>query len=241
MKNLIYACLASVFLLHSCEVAVFDCVDGVGPVIEKTIVLSGNVSKIESEIGADLVISQGATQEIKIVGQENIINLIEQESDDDGDKWKIKAGKCISTDNVTIHLQLVSFESLVIKGTGSVTSEGLLENIEDLKLEIEGSGDIFLDNIMATKIDLQIQGQGDVKLQGTTIKSKIDIEGTGDVLCRALIAEDVEVDIDGQGDVEVFASKTLDVDINGSGDVCFLGNPTIKTDIDGTGDVSSCN
>lgn len=227
-------------ILSGCGLDIFDCVSGEGPIIERIITLDSDIDEIELSIGSELIISEGATQEIIIEGQENLINLIEQDSRTDGSKWKIEIDNCFDADGIIIRAQLVEFKALKIEGSGNVSSLDTLTKVDDLKIDIEGSGNINFTVASASKIQTQIDGSGRVKLFGQADENDIDIDGSGKVLAQELEAKDVKVQIDGSGKVEVWAVETLDVDINGVGDVCYKGMPAVTQDVNGVGSVDSC-
>lgn len=228
--------------LDSCSLDLINCINGEGIKTDRIIELGEDISKIELTEQADIIITEGETQEIRIEGFENFIDLIEQDSDVDGNKWTIKIdGRCADTDGLKIFAQLKSLESLEIVGSGSMKADEVLTKVDDLKLEIDGSGKIDMLIATASKVDIEINGSGEIKVEGITDRNSIEINGSGDVKTDELISTTCRVEINGSANAEVNVSDELDIEINGSGAVCYVGSPTITTDISGSGSVQSCN
>lgn len=110
---------------------------------------------------------------------------------------------------------------------------------EKLNISLAGSGDIFANkypvNIEICKIE--IAGSGNIYLAGAIQKNTIEIAGSGDV--KALDCEMAKLDISiaGSGDVEATVTDKLDISIAGSGDVKYKGDPIVSTSVAGSGKV----
>ncbi len=123
-----------------------------------------------------------------------------------------------------------------IDGSGNVDLTGT-GTADDVLVDIQGSGDVTLDEVDAQTVAVEIAGSGEVALAGTTASLGVRIPGSGEVDAADLLAADVTIQIDGSGDARVHAERTLDVRIQGSGDVTYTGDPDVSEDIDGSGDV----
>jgi len=254
-------CLIALFI-SSCEWQVNGCVSGDGNEETRTIDLDREISKIVLQIEAEVIISKGTSQEITIEGDGNLIDLIVNDSDLSGDTWEVKIDGCSNTDGLKIFATLEDLEMLIIEGSGKFKTEGsIFEQLEDLKLFIEGSGTMDIEIGTAGEVETKIEGSGNINIQLETtekIKSSIQgsgkiesggvteeleqkIEGSGEMKFYDLIAQDAQITIEGSGDIEVFVEQSLNVTIDGSGKVCYKGNPTIDTDISGNGNVKNCN
>lgn len=135
---------------------------------------------------------------------------------------------------ISYELTLPSLEGLEVDGSGDVHSD--LPG-ESLDIEINGSGDLDIEDIDASTVALDISGSGDVELSGRADGLTLSIHGSGDVRAGGLDAERVAVDISGLGDVSVSASDALDVVLSGAGTVRYQGDPEITQQISGAGEV----
>lgn len=114
------------------------------------------------------------------------------------------------------------FFKVVVNGSGSVDFEG---SSDELRAEINGSGELNSRSFDCRESDVEINGSGSVTLKGTCKSLEIEINGSGDFSGRDFICEKVEVDVSGSGDLDVHARQSVDVDVEGSGDVVVYGNP----------------
>ncbi len=165
-------------------------------------------------------------------------------------------GTWINTGRIEYELVMPALSSVVVRGSADVAGEiapgdtatvsidgsGDVDltgagRADQVAVDIEGSGEVTLDDLDAQQVDVAIDGSGDVTLGGTTAVLGVRIPGSGTVDAGGLLAADVSVEIKGSGDARVHAEQTLDVSIQGSGDVRYTGDPRLSEDIDGSGDV----
>lgn len=110
------------------------------------------------------------------------------------------------------------------------------DNIE--KVTVSGAVDLSIDGVDNNKLDLEIEGAGDIKASGKTKNFRVDVSGSGDLKAKDLKAENVEVSVNGAGNAVVNASKKLKAEINGAGDIAYYGNPKeVIQEISGAGDI----
>lgn len=126
-----------------------------------------------------------------------------------------------------------------IAGSGNITVLDTI-NTENLDIEIAGSGSIELKTV-ATKIDANIIGSGNILVAGSAIMQYLRINGSGSYSAFDLLSENVEITVSGSGDTEVSVSENLDVKIIGSGDIYYMGNPSMNLNISGSGSVINRN
>ena len=154
-------------------------------------------------------------------------------------KLTISSFHCFSNGNVDIHISTPNLSEIINTGSGEITGVNTW-NVNDLELNITGSGEIDAD-IIADDLECQITGSGEVKLTGTSEDLDVDITGSGNFEAFGMITEDADLTVSGSGDVEVYASELLDVTISGSGRVYYKGNPDISVSISGSGDLINAN
>lgn len=263
MKKVILILIGIISItISSCEWQVNGCVSGDGNEETRTIDLGRDISEIVLQIEAEVIVSQGNSQEITIEGDGNLIDLIEEDSELSGDTWEINIDECSDTDGLKIFATIEDLESLIIQGSGKFKTENdIFEDLNDLQLriegsgtmdikvgsadevksEIEGSGNIKIELESADNVESTIRGSGKIECSGLTDELKQSIEGSGELKFFELIAKDVKLSIEGSGKIEVYAENTLDITLEGSGEVCYKGSPELFFDISGSGKVDSCN
>lgn len=131
-----------------------------------------------------------------------------------------------------INTQQLSIESY---GSGDIKLNKLFATI--VNIDIKGSGDIRIDEINTQSLDVKITGAGNIDVSGFTDLFDIDIYGSGNVYAYYLDADNCDINISGSGNCEVNVNNHLDVHITGSGNVYYRGNPSVEIFITGTGAV----
>ncbi|MGH8559428.1 MAG: head GIN domain-containing protein [Methylococcales bacterium] len=107
-------------------------------------------------------------------------------------------------------------------------------------LEINGSGDVKLNDLKEKTLTLNLNGSGDVQADGSTDELSVRISGAGNMDAKQLTSDNAVIQIVGSGDMEVNVKDSLDVSIIGSGNVTYYGNPkSVEPKIIGSGDVEA--
>lgn len=238
MKALSYFfSLALVLTTFSCE-AQWSKVKGEGPIVTKTLDID-DFHHLGLGISADVILTQGSTQEVKIKAQQNIIDNIKTKVK--GNSWSINFHDNASDyKDITIFITLPTLESISIGGSGNISSTNTFDNSQNMDISIGGSGDVSLD-LRAKDVDISIGGSGKVALKGDGDDLSISIGGSGDVLAFDFPVKNCAVSSAGSGDIDLNVSDKLDVSLVGSGDVTYKGNPKVKSSIVGSGDVERKN
>lgn len=214
-----------------------DGIVGQGATVTRDISLP-DFNEIELNISADVYLTQGNEQSIRIDAEQNIIdNIIIKVV---RDKWNIDFFERVwRHDDIRIYIAIPEITDLEINSSGDIHGRGTI-NTNNLKLDINGSGDVELD-VDANSVYNNVDRSGDIKLSGTTHNLNIKINGSGDVKAFSLMAYACVIDVNGSGDSKVYVNNVLKVSINGSGDVYYKGHPQITTHDNGSGSVHNSN
>lgn len=163
---------------------------------------------------ADVTITEGASQEVRIRTDDNIIEHL---------STRVSGGVLIidtDVDYETVHGVKITIEAkdvrhLLLTGAGTITGTGLASG-----------GDL-----RATLI-----GVGTISLSGTTDSYEGTNAGVGTLDAENLLARRSTIVISGTGNCRVTATDELDVTISGFGDVYYAGDPpTVRSTITGIG------
>lgn len=242
MKKLTYF-FASLIILStlSCQVELFSCLKGEGDIETRTIDLD-DITGIEIGLDAEVVISEGPTQEITIEAHGNVIDRLLEDSKIAGNTWEVETNGCSDLEVIKIFLTLPTIEVASIKGSGAIRTENQFQNIDKINLEIDGDGDIDFKLATANKVDIEIKGTGRVMVSGSTIDQSIDVSGSGTIRNFGLDALSTDIEVSGDVDCNVAVENILRIDLSGSGRICYKGTPTTLT-IDNSGSVQleDCN
>lgn len=233
MKNII---LLLILAVAGVQTASSQKIKGTGPRVTRILDLA-SFEKIESNISADVEITQGPTQKITVEGQANIIDLIQTDVSDN--KWKIKFPKNTWGDyeDLKIKITLPKLTAVGLGGSGSIVTTNMF-TADDFNVGVSGSGTVKV-MVEANRVDCGLSGSGNVHLQGKTRDLKIGTSGSGNVKALDFSASQVKIGISGSGSCEVSATEMLEAGISGSGSIRYKGQPKIKTGISGSGSIQS--
>jgi len=207
-----------------------DCERGRGPIVNQQLELS-SFHSLKLSGNDKLYILQGPPQEVRVEGEQNIIDRILLQVDKG--VWDIRTRGCVSHHTPLVYyVTLPDIRQLSVSGSGDIIGENTLTSPE-IELEVTGSGSITVD--VDAVIDAEVTGSGTITLSGIGDAIDVEVTGSGECDAFALQAADVTVDIEGSGDAYVTALNRLDVDIRGSGNVYYRGIPAINSSISGSG------
>jgi hypothetical protein len=218
------------------------CIDGSGAIESRTLSLP-SFKGIELEEAANIYITQGSTQEVRVTGHANIINRLQ--TDVVQDVWEIDLGRgCFDHYELTIFITLPNLDNIWLRGSGDIFV-GEFTGQHDLALSITGSGKINLNRFEGCQnLSARISGSGTI-IGGDVFPAlsnlDIDISGSGDYDAFAIQSKVCHVKISGSGDCRVSVEDRLDVDITGSGKVYYKGHPSITDHITGSGELIDAN
>jgi hypothetical protein len=173
----------------------------------------GSFDRIESNIGADITVSIGATQSISLTYDDNLIGYVTTKVR--GKKLVIESSRSFSSSkDCQIKIVVPRLEEVTVGGSGRIEAVGL----------------------DADRFSVQIDGSADVVASGEVGELLIEVNGSGNVDTRDLVAGEATVEINGSGDVNVMARDYLTATVNGSGDIVYTGNPgQVVKNVEGSG------
>lgn len=257
--NSIVKITAPFFVLHmffaGCSIVDGPCVKGTGSVTTRTVSLS-SFTGINMTMAGNVIIKKGENLQVQLEGQSNILDLISL--DVSNKEWTIYPRECVrSYTDLNVYITMPSLESVVLTGSGTISSTDVFEN--DVNMLLAGSGKITFSgsgdkaSIMHTgsgsvdfagdykDIATTISGSGSITMTGTCTTLKVTNSSSGGVDGFGLVASGVQVVSSGSGGTKVNATSTLDVTLSGSGSVYYKGNPAITSNDTGSGSIVNAN
>ena len=212
-------------------------VDGKGPRVERDLQLD-DFDGIRLTLSADVYLTPGRSQSVRVSAQQNIIDLLK--TDVDGGVWKISTEENIDDHSkIKIYITVPEMTYVKLSGSGNIYTEGTFDNSgEEVEIGISGSGNLEF-NTNARSIEAGISGSGDIELDGSTDDINVGISGSGDIDAMGMTARNAQIRISGSGNAKVHATQGLNVRVSGSGDVYYRGNPNVQSRISGSGDLES--
>jgi len=176
-------------------------------------------TKINSEGTFVVNITQGPTQSLEIIANDNIIGRVKTTVSDGRLKIYLEDGNYKNT-YLEANITMADLNGIKNEGTGDITV-----------FELQSAGTMEIENI----------GTGNIAIAGYTDNLTIVKEGSGTINCAEFMAANIDLRIDGSGDSEVYCTESLNVNIEGSGNVYYKGSPSVTIDISGSGQVIPMN
>ena len=188
---------------------------------------------IDLAIAADLEFIPNAPQSFLIVGDDNILEIIETRLRGDG-TLEIYTDKNYRTDfGIKIYVSMTNIDGFKISGSGTILGQGPFTT-GSLQLEISGSGTAEM-TVNAGHISSRISGSGTIFLGGNSSSHAIEISGSGRMEALGLDVDTCDITISGSGNAFISVRLFLNVVISGSGTVYYSGSPSLDVQITGSG------
>lgn len=220
-------------LLPACRM---DCVQGTGPVEERTLDLAPfHTLGIGGSMG--VTIEQGPVQQVVVTAQPEVIDLLRTEVN--GGEWEIGTKACwYSAQGIRIRITTpAELTSIDVAGSAEVDA-GNVFSPDQVELSTSGSGSVRVAEINAKELDLKISGSGSITVRGTCASLDGELSGSGELQAVDLAANAVKLAVSGGGGATITAISTLDANVSGSGSVRYGGKPQLHSTITGSGSVS---
>lgn len=215
------------------SITVFGCgIEGSGNVITELRNLQ-SFTGIDLRNTANVYITRGDVQEIKIEAEDNIVPLIFTEIKND--ELVIRCQEDIHTTRaVNIFITVKNLCLMELSGSGSMVTRSFF-SCDHMNVRLSGSGDIKA-SINTKSLKATLAGSGNMELNGSAVESDVRISGSGDVNAQQMRSFTSAVSISGSGSGKVDVANDLTVNITGSGNVLYLSEPGhIQSRITGSG------
>jgi hypothetical protein len=106
------------------------------------------------------------------------------------------------------------------------------------RAENNGSGSIAINDVAKERLNLVINGSGDITAKGRVTQLGATINGSGDVHAADLKSERAAITVNGSGDAYVYATGVLSAKVCGSGHITYTGSPAeVQKSVTGSGGI----
>lgn len=176
---------------------------------------TGDFDRIVLRSAEDLEVQIGPRLQVKVSGDDNLLDLIETRVE--GGRLVIDShGSYRTKTPLRVQVQLPVLNEFVLEGSADANLIGLAGT--RFKLELDGSGTIRASG-KVDDLEVEVNGSGDALLAGLQARSaEADLNGSGDIELAALAS--LHAQINGSGDIRYHGTPTkLHTAVNGSGDI----------------------
>ena len=190
-----------------------------------------NFTEIETAGSISIEVTHGDKIMVEVEADDNVLSHILTEVRNGKLSVMFEEGSYTNVE-AKVYVTIPSVKRLLVSGSGDITSKDTLANMQQIVVEVNGSGSIeaVLD---APEVKAEINGSGSIVLRGRTKKLSVDNSGSGSLDASRLLSETAIVKNSGSGSSHIFASLSLEADMDGSGDIIYDGNPPNKKIDDG--------
>ena len=180
---------------------------------------------ISVSAGIDVYITQGNEELVKVVTDENLLDVVKTEVRDG--VLKIYASKNIrSAKSKKVYVEYKNLNKIKVSSAGDLEGKNTL-NTSELEISLSSAGDLKLD-VIAKEIHIDISSSGNGNLSGKTGYLKANLSSAGDLNAFELEAKVGDISVSSAGDARVFITEEASFSSSSAGDIVYKGNPRIK-------------
>lgn len=188
----------------------------------------GNFSKLDilTVANIDYTPSTDGTTSLQIYGPDNIVELVNVDVKDDMLTLSMKK-KNIKKSNLKITISSPDLQYAKSSGVGDLTINGTLKTA-NLTIKNEGVGNIKINHVSCTELDIHTEGVGNVTVQGKAEKVSLVSQGVGNINASGLESRAVTALSEGVGNISCHATESIHASAHGVGNISYKGNPKEK-------------
>lgn len=198
---------------------------------------------IDVSAGIDLYLKMGATEEVKVVADDDVIDEIVTEVKNGTLHIYMKKGNLFnffnfgSTTSRKVYVTATQINRVHASSGSDVQSENTLRG-DALEVRSSSGSDVVLD-VVYKEISLDASSGSDIKMSGKAKTVRASASSGSDINARNLEAVICHVNASSGSDVAVHASDEIYASASSGSDISYSGNPSVK-DIEESsgGDVS---
>lgn len=199
-------------------------ITGNGNVKEEIRNLSG-FTGVHVSSGIDVYLSQDEDFEVRVVADENLMDVIETEVrgrmlEVGTERYGIRRAE-----SKKVYVTLPELNELKISSAGDCKAQTPF-TCDDLRLEISSAGDLTLE-VEADRIDLDISSSGDARLSGKAGSFDVSLSSAGDLHAFDLVCEEVKVNVSSAGDARIHATEEISMDVSSAGNIYYMGDARV--------------
>jgi hypothetical protein len=211
---------------------------GSGKVITQTRDV-GKFDSIEISYPAQVFVSQGGEESVKVEADDNVLPGLKTEVRDNTLEifYKVEDGKHVRPSKpVKITIVVKDLKDVHFDGAGELSIDGL--ETDELNVSASGAGNLELNDITVENLSVSLSGAGNVSASGEAQRLDLVISGVGKFDGKDLHSQDVSTNLSGVGNATVWVDGELDAEISGAGSVNYYGSADVTRQVSGIGGVN---
>ncbi|HEX8612384.1 MAG TPA: head GIN domain-containing protein [Telluria sp.] len=206
-------------------------------VASETRTVAANITTVTLGGPIDMTLRQGAVASLTVRGEQRLLGNVETISEGTTLNIDTKGMLLHHKQPLQVVLVLPALDSLRIRGSGDSTVNGF--SGDKLELQLHGSGNVKL-NGRYREVEAGLQGSGDIELNGgSSDKVEVNVVGSGSMTVVGA-ARQFKVAQMGSGDLDAehLSADTCTIDLMGSGSAIVQARKSASVSVRGSGDVT---
>ena len=205
---------------------------------------------IHLEIAATVYVTQENHFSVQVAASPDLLEKINTDVEDNtleitaekNNSWKnidLRKGM----EDVIIYISMPKPNGLDVYGSGMIKAQNNFLT-DYLNMEVHGSGDIVMKDFKTQKADVNVEGSGEIHLQNAIAQGLVEeVHGSGRIISASLMSSMISLSVNGSGDMktEHIQSEKLEAAVHGSGNIRLVTGTSgnILLEIVGSGNIIS--
>ena len=194
---------------------------------------------VESSIPVDIEYSDGDTY-LEITAARNIIPYIKTTVKGGTLRFSFNGAKVRHPGDIKAVVRTRGLKNITLNGAGDLNLEGPVVT-DRLCVEVNGAGDIDIEDLSAESLRITVNGAGDVDIEKLSCTDfRVGVSGAGDIEADNIECKEVNVVLSGAGDCTLAGrADKADLSVNGVGsiDISALNVADVTSGSNGLGKI----
>ena len=198
-----------------------------GPVVTCDLNL-GDFTKLNSHGSVKFEVTQDTVCRLQVYGNEKRIEAYDIKVEDGVLSAEHRGGNdkiTKDTPRITLLVSAPMLEYIRVHGAGEIDLNGQIRQTKPLEIQVNGAGDIEINELEAPELKVTVSGAGDVDVNRVKCTDNVlfTVNGAGDVDAN-VECQELEASVSGAGDVDLTVQcDVLRVTVSGAGDIDLKG------------------
>lgn len=209
-------------------------VKGGGKIVEQTRQVDA-FREVNVPFGMEATIRRGDTTSVRIIGDENILALIEVRVEDGELLVEKKDRKQNFRPSRKLRMEIVTPRLEGIGASGGSEVEADVMSGASLEIAASGGSEVKVDRVSGQSLEIAASGGSEIRLSGTADALEIALSGGSEVFAATVASQDVEIAASGGSVAQLRASKSLDAALSGGSEVEVQGPRPERKSVNSSG------